>query len=102
MTEDKITLEDFKIRYKNILKDNPKIERCSFVGCKNPADGGTTCAYHRLLFDHWMCEVKGAGIMGMTTRGRRIAFSRWVHKTGKATCDAIVLDMAQYNINWVC
>ena len=102
MTDDVVTLGDFEQRYQNILKDNPKIERCSFRSCKNPVDGDTTCAYHRLLFDHWMYEVKGMKIAQMSTRGRRIAFSRWVNKTGKEICDAIVLDMAQYSINWVC
>jgi hypothetical protein len=97
-----IILDDFEIRYKNILSDNPNTPRCSFAGCENPIDGGTTCAYHRLLFDHWMYEVKGCDIMNMSQRGRRIAFSRWAHKTGKETCDAIVLDMAQYEINWIC
>ena len=102
MIDEAVTFEDFLVRYQNILADNPDIARCSFRSCTNPVDGDTTCAYHRLLFDHWMYEIKGAGIMQMSSRGRRIAFSRWANKTGKAVCDAIVLDMAQYNINWVC
>lgn len=99
---DAVTLADLDTRYQNILKEFPDIERCSFGKCNNPVDGDTTCAYHRLLFDHWMYEIKGRGIMQMSSMGRRIAFSRWVNKTGKDVCDAIVLDMAQYDINWVC
>lgn len=98
-----VTFEDFELRYKNIRKEYPDMPNCSVKGCENPIDGGgTTCAYHRLLFDYWMCEVKGSGIHSMSRGGIRRAFSRWKNKTGKEICDAIVLDMAQYNINWVC
>lgn len=96
-----VTLKDFDVRYKNILKENPGAPMCSFRGCKNPADD-SACAYHRLLFDHWMYEVKGMKIIDMSKRGRRIAFSRWAKKLGKEACDLIVLEMAQYPINWVC
>ena len=97
-----ITLKDFDLRYENIRSEYPDTGNCQFKGCKNPIDFDTTCAYHRLLFDHWMCEVKGSGIMQMSPRGKRIAFSRWVHKIGPEACDSIVLDMAQYGIHWVC
>ena len=100
---EKITLNDFEKRYSNIRKDNPNVSECSVKSCKNPIDlNGTTCAYHRLLFDHWMYEIKGRDIFNMSRRGIRIAFSRWMNKTGKEICDSIVLDMAQYEINWIC
>ena len=98
-----ITLDDLEERYTNIRKLFPDRPKCAFSKCNNPADMDTTCAYHRLLFDHWMYEVVGGSVfVRMTQRGRRNAFTRWVHKLGPQTCDAIVLDMAQDAINWEC
>jgi len=101
MEEETIDFKDFDIRYQMIREKYPDIGNCAFRGCKNPPDD-TVCSYHRLLFDHWMYEVKRSGIVIMSPRGRRIAFSRWANKKGKEVCDTIVLDMAQDLINWVC
>lgn len=106
-----VTLEDFEIRYKNIRKSKPDIERCSVVGCKNPRDStkylgkDTSCAYHRILFDYWFCEVVAGDrsyyYLG-NQRARRAAFTRWRNKVGKEACNRIVLKMAQDPINWEC
>jgi len=105
-----VTLEDFEIRYKNILESDPKRKRCSSGGCKNPVDftmlgGDTSCAYHRLLFDFWSCEVMLPDDFYHymeSQKGRRRAFTNWMNRIGKAGCDKLVLRMAQEGINWVC
>ncbi len=109
-----VTFVDFEKRYENIRKQNPKVKKCSVKGCKNPRDStpllgeDTTCAYHRLLFDYWIYEVIGPksgyseGLMFMSRKGMRRAFTNWRNKTGKEECDKIVLQMAQDGINWEC
>ena len=58
-----VTLKDFETRYENIRRDVPDVKICSVCGCSNPRDStemlgvDTSCAYHRLLFDYWSCEV---------------------------------------------
>jgi hypothetical protein len=105
-----VTLKDFEIRYKNILEKDPKRKRCSSTGCKNPVDftmlgEDTSCAYHRLLFDFWICDVvegeKSAWYYSHQ-KARRAAFTRWQHEIGKEECDKIVLRMALEPINWSC
>ena len=107
-----ITLKDLETRYANIRRRVPKIKNCSVANCKNPRDftpmGGkeTTCSYHRLLFDWWICDV--VADMGKmlhyfkSSKGRRRAFTNWRNKTGKEACDKIVLDLAQSGISWEC
>lgn len=106
-----ITLADLEIRYANIRKANPKIPNCQSSGCKNPIDytegmgWDTSCAYHRLLFDFWSCEVLEGdrpAYYFSHKKARRAAFTRWQHKIGKEECDKIVLRMAQESINWSC
>jgi len=105
-----VTLEDLEIRYKNIRENYPKVKKCSIVGCDNPRDAtqylgeDTTCAYHRLLFDHWVTQVDSDKIWHYleNQRARRSAFTRWRNKIGKEACDKIVLFLAQQEINWVC
>jgi len=105
-----VTLEDFEIRYKNILASDPKRKCCSSSGCNNPVDHtmlgeDTSCAYHRLLFDFWSCDVmnpdKFQHYLGCQ-KGRRRAFTNWQKRIGKAECDKIVLRMALEGINWMC
>ena len=107
----KVTLEDLEIRYKNILKRNPRIKKCSQRGCKNPIDStpflgeDTSYAYHRLLFDFWACEVVEPEKFYHyleSQKGRRRAFTNWRNRTGKADLDKIVLRLAQEGINWEC
>jgi len=108
-----ITLEDFEIRYKNLREANPKLKKCSVVGCSNPRDitthGGedSSCAYHRLLFDAWMYgldshDVNKVSYYFHNQRARRSAFTRWRNKHGEKTCDEFVLKLAQEGINWAC
>ena len=106
-----VTLEDFEIRYRNIRKNNPKVKKCSVSGCNNPQDStpklgmDTCCAYHRLLFDFWSCEVmdiKKFYHYLESQKGRRRAFTNWMNKLGKTKCDRLVLKMAQEGINWEC
>lgn len=103
-----VTLKDLEIRYQNIRKQNPKSKKCSVSECNNPVDStpflgeDTSCAYHRLLFDFWSCDVYKGKILCLTQRGRRRLFSIWLKKTGKVKCDKIVLMMAQEPINWEC
>ena len=105
-----VTLDDFEIRYTNIRKTYPKMRRCTVTGCKNPRDiteglgEDTSCAYHRLLFDHWTTQIDSDKVMYYieNQRARRSAFTRWCNKVGKEYCDKAVLFMAQSGINWVC
>jgi len=106
-----ITLEDFEIRYKNIRKQNPKVKQCTMKDCHNPRDStpllgeDITCAYHRLLFDFWACEVMDNDKFHhylTSQKGRRRAFTNWMNRIGKAECDKIVLRLAQQGINWEC
>lgn len=106
-----VTLEDFKVRYRNIRKQNPKVKKCSVRGCPNPRDStkflgeDTSCAYHRLLWDFWSCDVMNPDKFHhylQSQKGRRRAFTNWMNKTGKEECDRIVLRMAQEPINWEC
>lgn len=107
----KVTLEDFKIRYRNIRKQNPKVKECTVRGCHNPRDStpllgeDTSCAYHRLLFDFWSGEVMDNDKLFHyleSQKGRRRAFTNWRNRTGKEGLDKIVLRMAQEGINWEC
>jgi hypothetical protein len=105
----KITLADFETRYTNIRKQSLKTKICSVKGCKNPQDTteflgtDTCCAYHRILFDHWIYDViRGNTHDFVSRRGMRFAFAKWRTKTGKETCDEIVLKLAQDLTNWVC
>lgn len=110
LVKQKITLKDFEIRYKNILKKDSKRMRCTSQGCNNPVDitmlgEDTSCAYHRLLFDFWSCEVMNPDKFHHymeNQRARRSAFTRWQHKIGKEACRRIVLRMAGEPINWTC
>ncbi len=106
-----VTFKDFQIRYRNIRKQNPKVKTCSVRGCKNPRDStpylgeDTSCAYHRLLFDYWACEVMNPEDLWHyleSQKGRRRAFTNWRNRMGKADLDKIVLRMAQEGINWEC
>jgi len=80
-------------------------------GCKNPRDStpllgeDTSCAYHRLLFDLWICDGVDPRKLDhymRSQKGRRRAFTNWMRKLGKAKCDEIVLKLAQESINWEC
>jgi len=106
-----ITLTDFEIRYKNILKQNPKIKKCSVKDCSNPRDStpllgkDTCCAYHRLLFDFWLYHVISTNKLQHyleCQKGRRRAHTNWMNKIGEDECTKIVLKMAQEGINWEC
>jgi hypothetical protein len=103
----KLTLDDFEIRYRNIRKSNPNVKKCTVSGCPNPRDSteflgrDTSCAYHRLLFDFWSCEV-AVDPLSFTQKGRRRAFTNWRNRTGKEALDRIVLKMALELINWKC
>ena len=113
-----VTLDDLEKRYENIKISFPKIKKCSVYGCKNPRDmvemltDCNTCAYHRLLFDWWSCDVYGGYLILLTRKDRRRKdrrrkdrrrlFSVWMRKTGKSKCDEIVLRMAEDKINWIC
>jgi hypothetical protein len=103
----KITFEDFNIRYDNLRKHYPNIQKCCSKGCKNPVDvtpglgPDTSCAYHRLLFDWWLYEVRD-GEVPENKAVRRSLFSRWCNKIGISECDRLVLIMAQDGINWAC
>ena len=110
-TQDSLTLDDFEIRYRNIRKANPNVKKCTTKGCPNPRDStdlsgeDTSCAYHRLLFDLWMCDIapiRGHDVTSMTQKGRRRAFTNWQNRTGKEALDRIVLKMALEPINWKC
>lgn len=105
-----VTLEDFKIRYRNIREQNPKVKRCSLRGCKNPRDTtpqlgeDSCCAYHRLLFDFWSVEVVPEKFFEYfkNQRARRRAFTIWRKCIGKDECDRVVLKLANEKINWEC
>jgi len=106
-----VTLEDLEIRYKNIRLQNPKVKQCSVKGCSNPRDStpllgeDSCCAYHRLLFDFWGCDIapiRGHDILQMSQKGRRTAFTFFRNRHGKDECDRIVLRLANEGINWEC
>lgn len=105
-----VSLRDLEIRYRNIRLHNPKVETCSVRGCRNPRDStllgeDTCCAYHRLLFDFWSCEVMDGDKLYYyleNQRARRLAFTKWRNRVGKEECDKIVLQMANEGINWEC
>lgn len=106
-----ISLKDFEIRYTNIRKQNPTVKKCSITGCNNPRDStpllgsDTSCAYHRLLFDYWACDVMDNDKFHhylSSQKGRRRAFTNWRNRTAKADLDKIVLRLAQEGINWEC
>jgi hypothetical protein len=107
----RLTLKDFDIRYRKIRKQNPKVKTCSVHGCPNPRDftplagEDTCCAYHRLLFDFWFCEIakiRAHDVLKMSQKGRRRAFSNFLGRTGKETLDELVLKMAEEPVNWEC
>lgn len=110
MSKKELTLEDFEVRYRNIRKSKPNVRKCTVSGCDNPRDStelgeDTSCAYHRLLFDFWSCEVctpKQTNHYILCKKGRRRAFTNWRNRVGKAECDKIVLRMAREPINWSC
>jgi hypothetical protein len=105
-----ISLDDFEKRYFNIRKHNPTIKTCSVKFCTNPRDTteigeDSSCAYHRILFDIWSCEVMDGDRFYyylQNQRARRSAFTHWRNKLGKDKCDKLVLREAQSAINWVC
>jgi len=106
-----LTLKDLEVRYQNIRKSDPYRQKCSVNGCSNPRDSteysgqDTCCAYHRLLFDFWCCDIaaiRGHNILEMSQRGRRCAFTHWRTRMGKAELDKLVLRLAVEPINWVC
>ena len=106
-----VTLADLEIRYANIRKNDPKRKRCTVTGCDNPRDStpllgaDTSCAYHRLLFDFWSCDVMDPDKFDhylKSQKGRRRAFSNWINRIGKEACDKIVLRLANERINWEC
>lgn len=104
--EKKYLINDLiKIRVHSLLKSKPPI--CGYKDCKLPIDNTTlgwdsSCPYHRLLFDHWMYQEAGQDIGIYSKRGRRIAFTRWINKTGEKICDSIVDEMSKVPINWEC
>jgi hypothetical protein len=107
----KLTLDDLEIRYRNIRNSNPNVKKCTVTGCPNPRDStelvgeDTSCAYHRLLFDFWSCEVCTPDQTNhyiVCQKGRRRAFTNWRNRTGKEALDRIVLKMALEPINWKC
>jgi hypothetical protein len=110
MDKGTVTLEDLDIRYNNIRKANPKVKKCTVSECNNPRDStmlgeDTCCAYHRLLFDFWSCEVMDPDKFWHyleSQKGRRRAFTNWLRKMGKKELDKIVLRLAQDGINWEC
>jgi len=120
MSKTELTLKDFEVRYRNIrnsspvgslLRSKPSVRKCTVSGCDNPRDStelvgeDTSCAYHRLLFDFWSCEVctpKQTNHYILCQKGRRRAFTNWRSMIGKAECDKIVLRMAHEPINWSC
>ena len=103
-----VTLDDLEKCYEKIKISFPKTKKCSVYACKNPRDmvemstECSTCAYHRLLFDWWSCDVYAGDLIRLTQKGRRRLFSVWMRKMGKGKCDKIVLKMATDKINWVC
>jgi hypothetical protein len=106
-----VSLADFEIRYRNIRRDKPKVKKCSVSTCNNPRDAtqflgeDTCCAYHRLLFDFWSCEVMEPDKLWHyleSQKGRRRAFTNWLNRTPKEKLDEIVLRLAQEPINWEC
>ena len=105
-----LTLEDFEIWYRNLRRDQPDLKECTVTGCNNPRDYtrllgvDTSCAYHRLLFDHWSSELDSRTIAHYMRhqKARRSAFTKWRNKIGKEACDRIVLRMAHEPINWEC
>lgn len=104
----KLSLKDFEIRYRNIRKSYPSIESCSVEGCNNTIDitegmgKDTSCAYHRLLFDYWSCEVCDMDALMVARNVRRHNFKSWMDKMGKEWCDKKALEMALEPINWKC
>jgi len=110
MKRRRVTFRDLELRYRNIREANPRTKKCSVKGCSNPRDStellgeDTCCAYHRLLFDYWSCDVAKDGIrmFKMARSVRRRLFSRWMRNMGKKECDKIVLKLAQDPINWKC
>jgi len=110
-TPRKLSLKDLEVRYENIRKSDPHCQKCSVRGCSNPRDStpslgqDTCCAYHRLLFDFWSCDIapiRGHDILAMTQRGRRTAFTHWRNRMGKAELDKLVLRLMTEPINWEC
>jgi len=120
-----ISLADFEIRYRNLRRMYPDLEKCGVKGCNNPVDitegmgKDTSCAYHRLLFDFWSCDVikdidvtpfgeirlNRTCLIDVTLLRREVRRKRfriWMDKIGKEECDRIVLEMAQEPINWSC
>lgn len=111
MSENKLSLKDFEVRYANIRKSDPKRLKCSVTGCPNPRDStehagqNTSCAYHRLLFDFWIadvCSLEQNSHYLQCQKGRRRAFTNWRRKVGKKALDDLALMMAKEPINWVC
>lgn len=107
-----ITMEDLQKRVENLkkIKDVPK---CKVKECENPVDGteaggwDTCCPYHRLLWDFWLYEIAENLVRqewaGQITHDQVVAaHDAWVAEIGKEEADAIVLDMANDPINWVC
>ena len=93
-----------KIRVHSLLK--AKSSMCTYSDCNLPIDNtalgwDTSCPYHRLLFDHWLCEITDINSY-KTQQGKRSAFTQWVNKAGKKQCDAIVDEMSKVPINWKC
>lgn len=105
---EEVTLKDFNVRYANLRRDYPDNPDCSVEGCHNPVDVtegmgiDTSCAYHRLLFDYWTCEAIEDTFSFKTRAESRKVFKDWLEKTGKETCDKLVLEMAKEPINWDC
>lgn len=94
-----------KIRVHSLLKSKPPV--CGYKDCNLPVDHtalgwDTSCPYHRLLFDWWLYNFANHPPSLYSKRGKRIAFTRWVNKTGKKECDKIVNDMSKDAINWKC
>jgi len=111
MVQNKVTLADFEIRYKNIREHNPKVKKCTVKGCPNPRDStpklgeDVCCAYHRMLFEYWFCDVTDNHEVLIQKRFqalRRRRFGNWLSGIGKVEADKIVLRMAQEGINWEC
>lgn len=103
-----VKLEDFKKRYENIRKQHPHIGQCVHEGCPNPPDItpglglDSSCAYHRLLFDHWLYEVMEPVPEMEKTLLRREAYGKWDDTIDDYLRNKIVLRIAQDAINWGC
>jgi len=80
----KVTLDIIEGRSKKAEERYPDLPKCGVLGCERVVDAtpglglDTSCAYHRLLFDHWLYDVDTRKAMSGDTEVRRAAFANWV------------------------